>query len=190
MGNVALRIKKWCERLFHKHSDLSQPLACNYDQDDDKSNKDCKLLMSSNTKPFDNIYNEVSLQDFKIVKTLGKGSFGKVLLVINLHNRRYFAMKVLKKDMLQKQNQVVHTKTEREILEKITHPFVVKLHYAFQSSEKLFLITDYMPGGELYYHLRKEGCFSEDRARFYACEIILALEYLHKSKIIYRDLKP
>jgi serine/threonine protein kinase len=99
-------------------------------------------------------------------------------------------MKILKKEMLNKQNQVVHTKTEREILEKITHPFVVKLHYAFQTNEKLYLVTDYMPGGDIFYHLRKEGYFSEERTRFYICEIILALEHLHKNKIIYRDLKP
>jgi protein-serine/threonine kinase len=81
-------------------------------------------------------------------------------------------------------------KTERKILEIIEHPFVAKLYYAFQNSEKLYLLTEYMPGGEMFYHLHKDIYFSEERTKFYISEIILALIYLHKNNIIYRDLKP
>ena len=76
------------------------------------------------------------------------------------------------------------------ILERINHPFIVKLHYAFQTPERLYFVIDFLNGGELFFHLRKETKFNEDRARFYAAEIILALECLHGNGIIYRDLKP
>lgn len=76
------------------------------------------------------------------------------------------------------------------ILEKLNHPFIVKLHYAFQTPEKLYFVIDFLNGGELFWHLRKEHRFSEDRTRFYAAEIVLALECLHKNGVIYRDLKP
>ena len=76
------------------------------------------------------------------------------------------------------------------ILEKIRNPFIVRLHYAFQTPEKLYFVMDFLNGGELFYHLRREQRFSEDRTRFYAAEILVALECLHENGIIYRDLKP
>jgi len=79
---------------------------------------------------------------------------------------------------------------ERKILEKISHPFIVKLMYAFQNDKKLFLVLDYCPGGELFFYLSNIGRFDEDHARFYACNILLAIECLHKNGVIYRDLKP
>jgi serine/threonine protein kinase len=79
---------------------------------------------------------------------------------------------------------------ERTILEKLNHPFIVKLHFAFQTPERLYFVIDFLNGGELFFHLRKEHRFNEDRTRFYASEILLALECLHKNGIVYRDLKP
>jgi serine/threonine protein kinase len=99
-------------------------------------------------------------------------------------------MKILLKEQLKQTNQILHTKSEREILEKINHPFIIKLIFAFQNPEKLFIVTEYMCGGEIFYHLRKEGKFSEARTRLYIAEIVLALEHLHQNNIIYRDLKP
>jgi len=87
-------------------------------------------------------------------------------------------------------NQVEHTKSERHTLEDVGHPFIVTLKYAFQTPQKLYLVMDYMSGGELFFHLKREGVFSEDRARIYAAEIASALGHLHSKKIIYRDLKP
>jgi len=133
---------------------------------------------------------DIHLHDFDIVKLLGRGSFGKVVLARKKDNNKYYAMKILKKEFIEKNNQTFHAQTEREILERINHPFIIKLKYAFQNAEKLFFVTDYMHGGELFYHLRKEQFFNEIKAKFYICEIILAIEYLHKNKIIYRDLKP
>ena len=86
--------------------------------------------------------------------------------------------------------QVQNTKQERRVLEIVNHPFIVKLHYAFQTGPALCLVMDFINGGELFSHIAKAKRFSEDRARFYTAEIILALEYLHEMDIIYRDLKP
>jgi serine/threonine protein kinase len=101
-----------------------------------------------------------------------------------------YAMKVLKKEEIREKDQEVHTKAERDILESISNPFIVKLHYAFQTPDKLYFILDFVNGGELFSHLRKEKKFTEWRAKFYAAQIVLALECLHNNNIIYRDLKP
>jgi serine/threonine protein kinase len=101
-----------------------------------------------------------------------------------------FALKALRKDHIIKRNQVEHTKTERNVLGNVRHPFIVGLNMAFQSKDKLYFVLDYCAGGELFFHLNKLGKFPESRARFYAAEIILAISYVHKLGIIYRDLKP
>ena len=132
----------------------------------------------------------ISLEAFHIIKVVGKGSFGKVFLVRHKATRQLYAMKVLKKDHIIKKNQVEHTKTERSVLSYIHHPYIVGLNMAFQTTDRLFFILDYCAGGELFFHLGKVGRFPEDRAKLYAAEITLALEYIHKKGIIYRDLKP
>lgn len=103
---------------------------------------------------------------------------------------KLYAMKVLKKEEISEKQQEIHTKAERDILENISNPFIVKLHYAFQTPDKLYFVLDFVNGGELFSHLRKAVKFDESRAKFYAAEIILALECLHENNIIYRDLKP
>merc|ERR1719476_448712 len=97
---------------------------------------------------------------------------------------------MLRKEHVVKRNQVEHTKTERSVLEAVSHPFIVTLHYAFQTPKKLYFVLEFCPGGELFFHLSRAGRFSEGRCRFYASEILLAIEYLHCLDIIYRDLKP
>lgn len=101
-----------------------------------------------------------------------------------------YAMKMLRKDHIMKRNQVEHTKSERNVLEATAHPFIVNLHYAFQTPKKLYVVLEFCAGGELFFHLSQAGRFSQGRCRFYACEICLALDYLHSLNIIYRDLKP
>ncbi|TMW58912.1 hypothetical protein Poli38472_007057 [Pythium oligandrum] len=133
---------------------------------------------------------KVSLEDFNMVKVIGKGSFGKVLLVKKRDNGMIYAMKVLRKENIIKRNQVEHTRTERHVLGYVRHPFIVGLNYAFQTDEKLYFVLDYCAGGELFFHLGKVQRFPEARARFYAAEITLAIEYVHNLDIIYRDLKP
>lgn len=170
----------------------------NYDyllntNDEDLSADFNKTLLHNNTnqsRSQDNKKLKISASDFEEIKLLGRGTFGKVLLVKKISNEKLYAMKVLKKSIVQIKNQVIHTKQERKILEKIIHPFIVHLQYAFQDNKKLYLITEFMQGGELFYHLRRDKLFKESRAKFYLCEIILALEHLHKNDCIYRDLKP
>lgn len=104
---------------------------------------------------------------------------------------KIYAMKVLKKaTIVRNQKDTAHTKAERNILEAVKHPFIVDLIYAFQTKGKLYLILEYLSGGELFMHLEREGIFLEDTASFYVAEITLALEHLHRQGIIYRDLKP
>lgn len=101
-----------------------------------------------------------------------------------------YALKTLKKSKLKEVKHIEHTKTERKILEIVSHPFIVSLKFAFQTPKKLYIVMDYYNGGELFYHLRTKGKFSETQSKFYLAQMILALEFLHMKKIIYRDLKP
>ncbi len=132
----------------------------------------------------------VTKDDFELVKVIGKGSFGKVMQVKKKDTGQIFAMKVLRKEAIIARKQVAHTKAEKSILQKIQHPFIVTLHYAFQTEDKLYMILDFINGGELFYHLKKEGRFPEHRVALYAAEIVLALSHLHSLDIVYRDLKP
>ena len=99
-------------------------------------------------------------------------------------------MKILRKTHLVKRRQIERTRTERKVLSVVDHPFIMKLHYAFQTEDKLYLVLDYCPGGELFFHLSRFRRFPERVARFYAAELLLAIGHLHKRGIIYRDLKP
>lgn len=132
----------------------------------------------------------VTAEDFELLKVIGKGSFGKVMQVKKKDTHKIYAMKVLKKAQLVKRKQVAHTKTERKVLEDISNPFIVSLRFAFQTDTKLYMILDYFTGGELFFHLKNGGRFTEERARFYAAEIAIALQCLHDHEIVYRDLKP
>jgi p70 ribosomal S6 kinase len=133
-------------------------------------------------------------QDFELRKVLGKGGYGKVFQVRKLtgdDKGKIFAMKVLKKaTIVRNSKDTAHTKAERNILEAVKHPFIVDLIYAFQTKGKLYLILEYLSGGELFMQLERDGIFMEDTACFYVSEITLALEHLHRQGIIYRDLKP
>ncbi|XP_020838863.1 ribosomal protein S6 kinase alpha-1 isoform X2 [Phascolarctos cinereus] len=129
---------------------------------------------------------------FELLKVLGQGSFGKVFLVRKIthpDNGHLYAMKVLKKATLKVRDRV-RTKVERDILADVNHPFVVKLHYAFQTEGKLYLILDFLRGGDLFTRLSKEVMFTEEDVKFYLAELALGLDHLHKLGIIYRDLKP
>ena len=139
---------------------------------------------------YKNQMEHLSYSDFTILRLLGRGSFAKVLLVKRKSNNNLYAMKVLKKDLIQIKNQEDHIKTERMLLANIKSPFIINLYYAFQDEFKLYFITEFMQGGELFFHLHKEGKFNSEKTKFYTIEILLALEDIHNDNMIYRDLKP
>lgn len=132
-------------------------------------------------------------EDFEVLRLLGKGTFGQVFQVKKKDTDRIYAMKVLSKKTIVKKKEIAHTIGERDILVRTSaaqSPFIVGLKFSFQTPNDLYLVTDYMSGGELFWHLQKEGRFAEDRAKFYIAELVLALEHLHDNDIVYRDLKP
>jgi serum/glucocorticoid-regulated kinase 2 len=135
----------------------------------------------------------INFSSFEIIDILGKGSFGKVFLVkpkfITNDNNTLYAMKVINKKNLKQNKLLMYAITEFKILKMANSPFIINLHYAFQTEENLYLILDYCEGGDLSYYLNHKK-ISIESIKFIIAELILAIEYLHKNNIIYRDLKP
>uniref|UniRef100_A0ABI8ANE0 non-specific serine/threonine protein kinase n=4 Tax=Carnivora TaxID=33554 RepID=A0ABI8ANE0_FELCA len=132
---------------------------------------------------------KVTMNDFDYLKLLGKGTFGKVILVREKASGRYYAMKILRKEVIIAKDEVAHTVTESRVLQNTRHPFLTALKYAFQTHDRLCFVMEYANGGELFFHLSRERVFTEERARFYGAEIVSALEYLHSRDVVYRDIK-
>ncbi|KAI3653487.1 hypothetical protein MP228_001434 [Amoeboaphelidium protococcarum] len=130
------------------------------------------------------------LKDFSIQRTLGTGSFGRVHLVQLRTTGEYLAMKVMKKSEVIRLKQLEHTMNEKKILDQIEHPFLINLLGSFQDTFNLYFIMEYVAGGELFSLLRRSQRFSNNVAKIYAAEVVLAFEYLHSKDIVYRDLKP
>ncbi|GAA5842639.1 hypothetical protein JCM11251_007748 [Rhodosporidiobolus azoricus] len=132
----------------------------------------------------------LTVDDFELLKVIGKGSFGKVMQVRKKDTGRIYAMKTIRKAHIVSRSEVTHTLAERTVLAQVRSAFIVPLKFCFQSKDKLYLVLTYVNGGELFHHLQKEGRFSETRSRFYAAELLSALDCLHKMDVVYRDLKP
>lgn len=132
-----------------------------------------------------------TVTDFEMLKVIGKGSFGKVLLGKHVKSGVAYAIKVLSKEAIVKQNEVQHIMSERNVLlQNVQHPFLIGLHFSFQTAQKLYFVLDYVNGGELFFHLQRVKKFDVPRALFYAAEITSALGFMHGNNIVYRDLKP
>lgn len=127
---------------------------------------------------------------FSVIKLLGTGSFGEVFLVEWKDTGKLYAMKVLRKEKIVDKNLTRYAITERNIMSVTNNPFIVQLFYAFQTADKLFLVMEYCPGGDLSQYLQIEDYFTEDWSKIYIAEIILAIEDLHWWGIIFWDLKP
>jgi len=135
-------------------------------------------------------YENLDLSQLKLLATLGTGSFGRVRLVQVIKDSKYYALKILKKSEVIYLKQVEHVKTEKKILEEIDHPYIVNLTGAFQDDKNLYLLLEYVIGGEFFSHLRKAGRFPNDTSVFYSGQVALVFEHLHGLTILYRDLKP
>ena len=147
---------------------------------------------TSTLDDFQNAILKLSYNDFELLKLLGRGSFGEVLLVRLKANKKLYAMKVLDKKMLKQRKQQIHTKTERDLMVKINCPFIVNIKSAFQDETKLYIVSEFLQGGDLFFHLHEKRytVFPEIKARFYIMELVIALDFLHQNNMIYRDLKP
>ena len=146
----------------------------------------------TNLDDFQNAIFKLSYTDFEPLKLLGRGSFGEVLLVRLKANKKLYAMKILDKNMLKQRKQEIHTKTERDLMVKINCPFIVNIKSAFQDEAKLYIVSEFLQGGDLFFHLheKRNTVFPEIKAKFYIMELIVALDFLHKNNMVYRDLKP
>jgi len=131
------------------------------------------------------------IEDFEIIRVVGVGGSGRVIQALHKPTGEMRAVKVMSKARLfQQEQRLQRVITEKRILARLRHPFVVSLQWAFQTNTHLFLVLDFCGGGELFFHMLQKGRFEETDAMFYFCEILLGLEYLHSQQVLYRDLKP
>ena len=155
-----------------------------------------QLIEKNNTKEENKESSELvtvklSYQDFEPLKLIGTGSFGKVLLVKYNSNNNLYAMKVLNKSQIKLKKQEENTKNERDLMVKLNNPFILSIKFAFQDESKLYIVSEFLQGGDLFYHLHHSTInLTEEVAKFYIIELILGLEFLHQNNVIFRDLKP
>ncbi|XP_044317594.1 cAMP-dependent protein kinase catalytic subunit 3 isoform X2 [Drosophila rhopaloa] len=153
------------------------------EEDDDESEESSSVQTAKGVRKY-------HLDDYQIIKTVGTGTFGRVCLCRDRISEKYCAMKILAMTEVIRLKQIEHVKNERNILREIRHPFVISLEWSTKDDSNLYMIFDYVCGGELFTYLRNAGKFTSQTSNFYAAEIVSALEYLHSLQIVYRDLKP
>merc|ERR1719308_487959 len=132
----------------------------------------------------------LGVDDFDPIKVIGKGAFGEVRLVQKVDTGHVYAMKILRKAEMVEKEQVAHVRAERDILVEADHQWVVKMFFSFQDPVNLYLVMEFLPGGDLMTLLMKEDTLSEEVAQFYIAETVLAIDYIHSLGFIHRDIKP
>ncbi|KAI3458276.1 hypothetical protein Pfo_014939 [Paulownia fortunei] len=174
-----------CGQIDDEKTDLLNTMA-----DDDSSTEEdtVRSLRASPINPCTK--DRTSIEDFEIIKPISRGAFGRVFLARKRATGDLFAIKVLKKADMIRKNAVESILAERDILISVRNPFVVRFFYSFTCRENLYLVMEYLNGGDLFSLLKNLGCLEEDMARVYIAEVVLALEYLHSLNVIHRDLKP
>uniref|UniRef100_A0A8D2J5S3 protein kinase C n=1 Tax=Varanus komodoensis TaxID=61221 RepID=A0A8D2J5S3_VARKO len=176
-----------CKLLVHKRCHVLVPLTCK---------RHMVSPLPSHASPVIDgmdgikISQGLSLQDFDLIRVIGRGSYAKVLLVRLKKNDQIYAMKVVKKELVHDDEDIDWVQTEKHVFEQASsNPFLVGLHSCFQTASRLFLVIEYVNGGDLMFHMQRQRKLPEEHARFYAAEICIALNFLHERGIIYRDLK-
>ncbi|XP_022889795.1 probable serine/threonine protein kinase IREH1 isoform X2 [Olea europaea var. sylvestris] len=173
-----------CELVDDVKVDISSTVI------DEDAPLDDDVVRSLRTSPLHSTKDRTSIDDFEIIKPISRGAFGRVFLAKKRTTGDLFAIKVLKKADMIRKNAVESILAERNILISVRNPFVVRFFYSFTCRENLYLVMEYLNGGDLYSLLRNLGCLDEDVARVYIAEVVLALEYLHSLRVVHRDLKP
>ncbi|KAJ3218427.1 Serine/threonine kinase [Clydaea vesicula] len=166
------------------HQSINQQLVSNNQSSNKASNLGTKVVAK-------NVPRNVGLNDFNFLAVLGKGNFGKVMLAEEKWSKKMYAIKVLKKEFIIDNGEVDSTRSEKRVFLAATrerHPFMINLHSCFQTESRIYFVMEYVAGGDLMWHIQRQY-FTEQQAKFYACEVLLALTYFHKQNIIYRDLK-
>ena len=135
-------------------------------------------------------FKNLALDQFQVIRTIGIGSFSHVNLCYHRPSELFCTLKVMSKRLIITLEQVEHVKSERNILAEVKHPNIVTVYGSFQDENFLYIMTEFIPGGEVFSHLRTQQCFDPDTVRFYAAEVFMVFEELHKHGIVYRDLKP
>ncbi|KAG7037059.1 putative serine/threonine protein kinase IREH1 [Cucurbita argyrosperma subsp. argyrosperma] len=173
-----------CELVGDEKIDIASTVI------DEDTPLDDDVVRSLRTSPIHSSKDRTSIDDFEIIKPISRGAFGRVFLAKKRTTGDLFAIKVLKKADMIRKNAVESILAERDILISVRNPFVVRFFYSFTCRENLYLVMEYLNGGDLYSLLRNLGCLDEEVARVYIAEVVLALEYLHSLGVVHRDLKP
>ncbi len=185
-GVVTLKAEKKKDPYFSRMPIQNQVKFGNYINETKGLASTSNIIKIAN----DSQNNDVKLEDFQILSVVGRGSFGKVCLVEYKNTGKLYAMKSIKKDVLIDHDQIENTMLEKKILQSVNHPFLCSLVFCFQTEDRIYFIMNFVRGGELFQHLKKFKVFDEEKVKFYAAQIGMALEYLHERAIVYRDLKP
>ncbi|KAL6909483.1 hypothetical protein ACP4OV_001764 [Aristida adscensionis] len=191
----ALTVQTFGTRIEKLHREKYLQLCDTVDMDKVDSastimDEEDDVVRSLRASPVHPVKDRTSIDDFEIIKPISRGAFGRVFLAKKRTTGDLFAIKVLRKADMIRKNAVESILAERDILITVRNPFVVRFFYSFTSRENLYLVMEYLNGGDLYSLLRNLGCLDEDVARVYLAEVVLALEYLHSNQIVHRDLKP
>ncbi|XP_057442374.1 serine/threonine-protein kinase AtPK2/AtPK19-like [Lotus japonicus] len=187
-GNLVVRPIP-SEKVYNEKGDALDPLNEVFRE----THEELNAAVEKNRFQFNDYcqnHKSIGVEDFEVLKVVGQGAFGKVYQVRRAGTSEIYAMKVMCKDKIMQRNHDEYVKSERDILTKVDHPFIVRLRYSFQTKYRLYLVLDFINGGHLFFQLYRQGLFREDLSRFYAAETVCAVSHLHANGIMHRDLKP